>query len=95
MFNFAQTKPRKENTVRRVVESAMIYTLTVILVLVGAAASATIVIAMRGAGAPVLRRWRRGVSCLAGSAIPHREAHHGDSPCYEVHCKGDTPKELN
>jgi hypothetical protein len=37
----------------------MIYTLTVILVLVGAAASATMVIAMWGAGAPVLRRWRR------------------------------------
>jgi hypothetical protein len=37
----------------------MIYTLTVILVLVGAAASATMVIAMWGSGAPVLRRWRR------------------------------------
>jgi hypothetical protein len=37
----------------------MIYALNVILVLVGAAASATMIIAMWGAGAPVLRRWRR------------------------------------
>ena len=37
----------------------MIYTLAVILVLVGAAASAIMVIAMWGAGVPVLRRWRR------------------------------------
>ena len=59
MFNFAQIRLRKENTVRRIVECAMIYTLTVILVLVGAAASAVVVIAMWDAGAPVLRRWRR------------------------------------
>jgi hypothetical protein len=37
----------------------VIYTLAVILVLVGAAASAIMVIAMWGAGVPVLRRWRR------------------------------------
>jgi hypothetical protein len=37
----------------------MIYTLTVILLLVGAAANAIIVIAMWGTGWPVLRRWRR------------------------------------
>jgi hypothetical protein len=37
----------------------MIYTLTVILVLVGAAAIAVVVIAMWDAGRPVLRRWRR------------------------------------
>jgi len=45
--------------VRRVGECAMIYTLTVILLLVGAAASAIMVIAMWGVGVPVLRRWRR------------------------------------
>jgi hypothetical protein len=50
MFSFAQIRLKKENTVRCVVESAMIYTLAVILVLVGAAASATIVIAIWGAG---------------------------------------------
>ena len=44
---------------RRVVECAMIYTLTVILVLVGAAASAVVVIAMWDAGVPVWRRWRQ------------------------------------
>jgi hypothetical protein len=37
----------------------MIYTLAVILVLVGAAASAVVVIAMWDAGALVLRRWRQ------------------------------------
>jgi hypothetical protein len=37
----------------------MIYTLTVILVLVGTAASAIVVIAMWDTGVPVLRRWRR------------------------------------
>jgi hypothetical protein len=37
----------------------MIYTLTIILMLVGAAASAIVVIAMWGAGAPAWRRWRR------------------------------------
>jgi hypothetical protein len=59
MFNFAQTRLRKENTVRGVVECAIIYTLTVILVLVGAAASAIVVIAMWDAGAPAWRRWRQ------------------------------------
>jgi hypothetical protein len=38
---------------------AMIYTLAVILVLVGAAASAIMLIAVWDLGAPVLRRWRR------------------------------------
>jgi hypothetical protein len=37
----------------------MIYMLTVILVLVGAAASAVVVIATWGAGAPAWRRWRQ------------------------------------
>jgi len=59
MFNFAQIRLGKEGTVRRVGECAMIYTLTVILLLVGAAASAIMVIAMWGTGWPVLRRWRR------------------------------------
>ena len=59
MFNFAQIRLRKENTVRRIAECAMIYTLTAILVLVGAAASAVMVIAMWGAGAPAWRRWRQ------------------------------------
>jgi uncharacterized membrane protein YjgN (DUF898 family) len=39
-------------------ECAKIYMLTVILVLVGAAAGAIMVIAMWDAGAPALRRWR-------------------------------------
>jgi len=50
MFNFAQIRLGKEGTVRRVGECAMIYTLTVILLLVGAAASAIMVIAMWGTG---------------------------------------------
>jgi hypothetical protein len=37
----------------------MIYTLVVILVLLGTAASAIMIIAMWDAGVPVLRRWRR------------------------------------
>jgi hypothetical protein len=37
----------------------MIYTLTAILVLVGAAASAIVIIAMWDAGAPAWRRWRQ------------------------------------
>jgi hypothetical protein len=37
----------------------MIYMLTVILMLVGAAACAIMVIAIWDVGAPVLRRWRR------------------------------------
>jgi hypothetical protein len=37
----------------------MIYMLTVILVLVGAAASAIVVIAMCDAGRPAWRRWRQ------------------------------------
>ena len=37
----------------------MIHMLAVILVLVGAAASAIMVIVMWDVGAPVLRRWRR------------------------------------
>ena len=49
----------KKDTVRRVGKCALIYTLTVILVLVGAAASAIVVIAMWDAGAPLFRRWRR------------------------------------
>jgi hypothetical protein len=56
---FAQIWLRKEGTVRGVGEGAMIYTLTVILLLVGAAASAIMIIAMWGTGWPVLRRWRR------------------------------------
>jgi len=40
-------------------ECAMIHMLAVILVLVGAAASAIMVIVMWDVGAPVLRRWRR------------------------------------
>jgi hypothetical protein len=37
----------------------MIYTLAVILMLVGAAASAIVVIAIWDAGAPIWRRWRQ------------------------------------
>jgi hypothetical protein len=37
----------------------MIYMLTVILVLVGAAASAIVVVAMWDPGAPAWRRWRQ------------------------------------
>jgi hypothetical protein len=44
---------------RRVGECVMIYMLTVILVLVGAAASAIVIIAMWDAGAPAWRRWRQ------------------------------------
>jgi len=43
---------RKEGTTRRVGECAMIHTLAVILMLVGAAASAIAVIAIWDAGAP-------------------------------------------
>jgi hypothetical protein len=59
MFNFAQIKLKKERTIRRVVECAMIYTLIAILVLVGAAASAVVVIAMWDAGALAWHRRRR------------------------------------
>ena len=44
MFNFAQIRLKKENIVRRVIECAMIYMLTAILVLVEAAAGAVVVI---------------------------------------------------
>jgi hypothetical protein len=46
MFNFAQIRLRTEVSIRRVVERTMIYTLTAILVPVGAAASAVAVIAI-------------------------------------------------
>jgi hypothetical protein len=59
LLNFAQIRLRKEGTVRRVEEYAVIYTLAVILELVGAAACAIMVITMWDAGAPGLRRWRR------------------------------------
>jgi hypothetical protein len=59
MVNFAHINAEKRRYSPPLGERVMIYTLAIILALLGAAVSAMVIITMWGAGTPVLRQWRR------------------------------------